>query len=481
MVDRAYRWTPLVAAVAVALSVLLRLPFWTAPLTTDEGGYAEVARRWERGETLYGGAWVDRPQGLMVVFRSLIHLGLGSPYALRAAAAVAAGLVTLATLAVGLRVARRIVGYSAAVLMATFGASPYLESFTLSGELLSALPAVLSLLAFTQYLRGRGREWLVVAGLLTGCALMVKQSAFDAGLAVLAYLVITERRRVVPSIALFLAGLAAPVAAAALAAHDSGAWFSAVVSYRWRGDSIITGSPMYRLALFGDSFPAAGYALGLLAFLAALGWRRAPLLLKLWLVAAVIGVIGGGNFHYHYYLQLVAPLSLLGGVGVAHMLETRSRIAFGLAGALAVATLVVTAPLWFASPSAQARSIWPHDPHLVHDRAVARYVRAHTAPGDKIFVVWGAASIYYLADRDPALRYLWLRNIQKLPGALAQARRLLAARVPKLVVLAQKPSKVDKAGVTDRILRTEYERAARIDSVPIYRPRPQALSEGRNS
>ena len=69
----------------------MRFPFWATPLTTDEGGYAEVARRWERGETLYGAAWVDRPQGLILVFRSLLHLGLGSPYALRVAAAGAAG------------------------------------------------------------------------------------------------------------------------------------------------------------------------------------------------------------------------------------------------------------------------------------------------------------------------------------------------------------------------------------------------------
>jgi len=407
----------------------------------------------------------------MIVFRSLLHVGFGSPHALRAAAAAAAGLVTLTTLAVAVRVAGRIVGYSAAALMATFGASPYLESFTLSGELLSALPAVLSLLAFTQYMRGRGRHWLVLAGLLTGSALMVKQSAFDAGLAVLGYLVLTERRRVLPSLGLFVAGIAVPIAAAVLSASSSGAWFSAVVAYRWRGDSIVTGSPMYRLALFGDSFPAAAYALALLAFLAALGWRRAPLLPRLWLVAGVVGVVGGGNFHYHYYLQLVPPLCVLGGVGVARLVQTRGRVAVGLAAALAVATVAVTAPLWFASPSAQARSIWPHDPHLVHDRAVARYVEAHTKPDDKIFVVWGAASIYYLSKRQPALRYMWLRNIQSLPGALNEARYLLAERVPKLVVLAQKPAKVDKSGVTAHILQTEYERAATIEGVPIYRPR----------
>ena len=141
------------------------------------------------------------------------------------------------------------------------------------------------------------------------------------------------------------------------------------------------------------------------------------------------------------------------------------------AAALAVATIAVTAPLWFKPGAAQARSIWPHDPHLVQDAAVARYLRAHTRAPDKVFVIWGAASLYYLADRHPALRYMWLRNIQSLPGALEKARRVLARREPKLVAVVQDPARVDKSGATARILRERYERVAQIDGVPIYRPR----------
>ncbi len=449
----------------------MRVPFWTAPLTTDEGGYAEVARRWQRGETLYGNAWVDRPQGLILVFRSLLHVGFGSPHALRVAAAAAAAVLTLATLVVGVRVAGRIVGCAAVLLMATVGASPFIESFTLSGELLSAIPAVLSLLAFLVYLRRGGLAWLALAGLLTGCAVMVRQSAFDAGLAAMAYLVIVERRRALPKVGVMAAAAALPVAAGILTAHDPGQWWSAVVAYRGHGDSLLTGSFVYRLGLLAASLPAAAKALTLLALLAAFGWRRSPLLVRLWLGAALIGVLGGGNFHSHYYIQLVPPLAVLAGVGVARLIEERRRSRAIAAAVLAVATLAVTAPLWFESSSAQARSIWPGDSHLDDDAAVAHYVRDHTSAKDKVFVIWAAASIYYLADRDPALRYMWFRNIQTLPGALDQARRVLIERKAALVVVVEKPSRIDKAGVTDRILRTEYRRVAAIADVVVYRPR----------
>jgi 4-amino-4-deoxy-L-arabinose transferase-like glycosyltransferase len=367
----------------------------------------------------------------------------------------------------------RIVGYGAAVLMATFGASPFIESFTLSGELLASLPAVLSLLAFTGYLRNRDRRWLLLAGLLTGCAVMVKQSAFDAGLAAVAFLLITQRRRALPNVALLVGGAALPVLAAVMFARDSGEWSAAVVAYRWRGDSILTGSLTYRLGLFGDSMPAAAYALGLIALLAVIGWSRAPLIARLWLGAALVGVLGGGNFHYHYYQQLVPPLCVLGGFGVARLLRERRRTLVLAASAVAVTTVAVTAPLWFRSSSAQARAIWPRDPHLLHDAEIARYVRAHTRPNDKVLMIWAAANVYYLSDREPALRYMWFRNIQTLPGALAQARRVLAARVPKLVVVVQDPNRIDKAGVTKQILRAEYEHVSQVDGVPIYRPRPR--------
>jgi 4-amino-4-deoxy-L-arabinose transferase-like glycosyltransferase len=356
--------------------------------------------------------------------------------------------------------------------MATVGASPFIESFTLSGELLAAIPATLSLLCFAMYVTRRGgAHWLVLAGLLTGCAVMVKQSAFDAGLAAVAYLLITERKRALPRVGLLLGAAVVPVVTGVLAARGPGEWLGAVVAYRWRGDSILTGSLLYRLDLLGVSLPAAARALALLGLLAVIGWGRSHLLVRLWLGAALVGIVGGGNFHYHYYIQLVPPLSILAGVGAVRLLTKPNRILVAGCAACLVATLAVTVPLWFRSGDAQARSVWPRDPHLVHDAAAASYVRAHTRPADKILVIWGAASIYYLADREPAIRYMWLRNIQSLPGALGNVRLLLARRVPRLVVVVQDPGRLDKAGITQRLLRTRYERAAHVDGVPIYRRR----------
>jgi 4-amino-4-deoxy-L-arabinose transferase-like glycosyltransferase len=461
----------LVGLAAAVLAVLMRLPFFDAPLTADEGGYAEAARLWDRGATLYRDVWVDRPQGLILIFRGVLQLGSSSD-AIRGAAAVAGVLCVLATMLLAFRLTRSsTVTIATGLLLATAGSSPFLESFTLAGELLASLAAVLSLLAFTGYLRGRAAVWLVVAGLVAGCAVMIKQSGFDVALAIVVYLAWTERCRALRGVAIFLAAWVAPVLAGLFSAVTLHSWWFAVVGYRASGDSLVTGSLTHRLSLLADSLPNATKGLGLLALLAIVGWRGSPLLVRLWLAAAVVGVLGGGNFHFHYYLQLVPPLAILAGSGVARVISGRHRlVAAGLVAA-AIATAVVTVPLWFDSATAQAKEIWPKDPHLQHDDAVVRYVRAHGRPGRKVLVLWGAADVYYLADRSPAIPYMWKRNIETIPGARDRLNRVLAGRQPALVAFVQPLDSLAGFERTRAILTRDYRRVAVVDGSPIYQPR----------
>jgi 4-amino-4-deoxy-L-arabinose transferase-like glycosyltransferase len=456
----------------MALAVLVRLPFFGTPLTADEGGYAEVARLWSRGAVLYGGAWVDRPQGLLLVFRAMLHIDGGSAEALRVCAAVAAALLVAVTMVVTARVAGRIPATIAGLTLATVGSSPFIESFTLSGELLAAVVAVASMLAFVVHLERGALRWLVVAGLLTGCAVLVKQSAFDAGAAAAVYLVWTRRRSGLVPAAVLVAAAFVPVALAALSAPNFHDWWYAMVTYRDQADSILTGSLDARLHMAWHSLGPAGWGLGVLALVAVMGWRRWPLLGVLWLVFATLGVIGGGNFHNHYYQQMAPPLALLAGIGGAELWRRRSLPAIAVCAAAVAATAIVTVPLWLDSPNAQARNVFPADPHLRTDAAVVRYVRTHTDPHQRIFVMWAAADIYYLADRDPALRYMWFRNIQAIPGALGQARSMLAGpRPPALVIEINSPGSMDPSGRVAAILARRYRLAATVVGVPIYAPR----------
>jgi len=240
----------------------------------------------------------------------------------------------------------------------------------------------------------------------------------------------TRRRGGIAPAATLIAAAFVPVVIAAATAQSFHDWWYAMVTYRDQADSILTGSFHERLHQARQSLPAAERGLGVLLLLAVGGWRRWPLLGVLWLAFATLAVIGGGNFHNHYYQQMVPPLALLAGIGGAELWRRRN-VAWAVVVAVALAaTVFVTAPLWFDSPAAQARTIFPDDPHLQSDTAVVRYVRAHTRPGQRIFVMWAAADLYYLSGRDPSFRYMWFRNIQAIPGALGEARRMLAGPRP---------------------------------------------------
>jgi 4-amino-4-deoxy-L-arabinose transferase-like glycosyltransferase len=389
----------------------------------------------------------------------LLDLGADSTVALRGAAAGFGVATVLAIAAVAARVGKRINGFTAALLLGTAGASPFVESFTLSGELIASFVAVLALLAFTGSLQEERLRWVALAGLLCGCAVMVKQSGLDAGVAIALWLVVTRRWR---SLGVLAVAAAVPVLVGVLAATSPQAWWDAVVAYRGQGDSLVTGSLGGRLSQFGDTLPALALALGPLAVLAALGFRRAPLLLRLWLLGALIGVVGGGNFHAHYYIQLGAPLAALGAYGVTRL----GRFGPTALAAVVLVALATSASLSLAPRSTQTRLIWPHDPHLRYDDAAAAYIRARVPAGTPIAVTWGDASLYFLANRPPAVRSLWYRNAQAVPGAAERDIAVLRRGVP--LVVAPEPA-LRAFPALRQVLRCQYRPIRTFGPLHLYR------------
>jgi hypothetical protein len=394
-----------------------------------------------------------------VVFRALLFAGLTTSLEIRlVAAAFAAALVILA-FSLGELAGGRLSAMAAGALTAAASASPFIEGFTLSGELVASVFAAAAILAFLRHeLTGR-LGWLAVAGVAAGAAWMVKQSFFDAAAAIGLCLWGARRRA-----SLFMACVLLPVLAGVLGSSDPAAWYRSVIGYGL--DASGGQSLVYRLQNLGSSLAPAAKALLAVSILAALGWRRAPRLFRLWLACSAAGVVLGGNFHPHYYLQLAVPLSL-----VAMFMNLNARALLGVAGAAAVATIAVAAPLWGVSDAAQARAIWPADPHLLSDRAVAGYVALHSRPSQRIFVLWAAADLYYLADRRPMSPYLWLRNVKTVRGAVAEIRRRLEAGDAELVVAEQPAATADPSGRTASVLHRRYRLVASVKNVEIYRLR----------
>ena len=158
----------------------LRLPFLGVPLTADEGGYAEVARLWGRGAVLY-----DRVDGIGSTARRACCWSsgrwtmwmAGRRTALRSPARGRGGLVVAVTMVVTARLAGRIPAILAGLRLATVGAAPVDRVVHAVGRA-ACVGARRPPDARLRRLSARRRRcgWLLVCGLLTGCAVLVKQS-----------------------------------------------------------------------------------------------------------------------------------------------------------------------------------------------------------------------------------------------------------------------------------------------------------------
>jgi hypothetical protein len=440
-------------ACCAALAVLLRLPFLNLPLTNDEGGYAYVARLWTEGSALYHGAWVDRPQGLMLLFRLLVAVAPRTQ-GLRLFGGVYAVANMLLLAYVGSRLYGRAVGLCAAALYAVFSTGPQIEGFIVNGELLATLPTVAAVaLVLTAQRSARPGVWLFLAGLAAGMALLVKQSAID-GVVVVALFApagarlggYTRLRRV----ALALMGVATAVLLSALHGGATGwqEYLNAVVldSLRYRSlDASSSGS--VGQALEGvkgfwseDAFLMVA-ALGALARMhrrrGILDWLPIP-----WLAAALCGVTLGGLYSRHYFVQLLPPLCVLAALGIVTGVQLARRIPLsGLLFIAPLAALFLTvradAPLYVgSSPIAIAQRLYGW-PVYTHQAELVALLRRRVPAGAPFFVAYAAAPLHYLTGRPSVTRYLWRRPLGTVPGAYLEVLRRVERAEPVCIVTVQ--------------------------------------------
>ena len=435
------RWA--VAACAL-LALALRAPFFSAALGRDEGGIAFIARQWPGGHgSLYGAYWLDRPPVLVALYKLASWGGDPGVRALGAAAAVA---LVLAVWRLGRAVGGEEAGRVAALMAALLSGSFAIGAVQTPAELLAAVPSTLSVLCLV-----RGR--LFAAGLLAAGALLVKQSFLDAGVAGLAFLILSRRPRWWLE---YAAGAALPVAV--LAAWNGSGFAYALVGFRLQALGTLAASSLPLQDRLGQlAVPALGSGLVVAVPAALAGIARARnRVLAAWLAGALIGVLGGGSYWPHYLIELV-PVTC---VGVA--LLRPPRVLLAAFAAISVAATLAGVGYQHAHPPYRST------------RAVARYVRIHARPGDTQYVLYARANLLHYAGLPSPYPYHWSLMVRAKPGAIPRLRRLLASPGrPTWVVEWQRPDRwgLDPHGATARLLARHYRRAATVHGHPILHAR----------
>lgn len=464
---------------AVAASVLLRLPSLHAPLSPDEAGALVVARAWGSGARLYVDTFVDRPQGVIVLFQRWDD-GFGpSPAAVRSLAIAAGIVVVLAAAVAAAAVAhRRSAGAVAAWLVAVTSASAAIEGATANGELLAGAAAVPAMaIAALVATRRAHAAWLIAAGALAATAITTKQSGADVLVAVAAWIALALWRgwrtwREGAAMAAQL-GVGAAVVLGAAAWHGTtlgwDAYWYAMVGFRLHARSAVADPSAGRLVLalllvavlFGPALALAVHRLGpTSASLRRL--RPEHVLVLLWIAAASAAFLVGGNYHRHYVVQLSFPLAVALAVALTAGPEPSPR------RLLRTTTIAVALPLAI-SFALIAHPAWERDPRVEADVAIARWYRAHRPSADAdLLPVCASATWYVVADAAPRTPYLWVDHVRSARGSPAALVALLTGTDrPTYLAMHQPPDRCDPSGALGRAIERHYRRVATVDGVPI--------------
>jgi 4-amino-4-deoxy-L-arabinose transferase-like glycosyltransferase len=202
--------------------------------------------------------------------------------------------------------------------------------------------------------------------------------------------------------------------------------------------------------------------------------------------ASAIGAAAGARFYPHYYVQLIPPLALLaapyyarlwsGAIQPPHWL-LRPKVTYAW---LALTVIAFSTEHWMALASRRVPS------------ETGRYLFAHSAPDDRIFV-WGQSSEIYLdAHKRPASRYIttfpltgyvfggtipgFNTRSRILPGAWSTLQQDFAKHPPTYIVDVQSDSRtlqypVKNFPILDTLLKERYQPVARTAEGTIYRMR----------
>jgi len=440
---------PSVVLVAIlALTFYLRLLYFGQYIDGDVGNAAYQAWRMAEGEVVIDLEGPGKPPLYPMLYALFIRFFGSSVPGLKMFGAIFVLLAVVAVYWLANQAYGKKVGLLAALLFGVFSSGPMIDGGTVNLETVMHLPSILAIGLFVRASVSGRLRWYFLAGLSAALATLVKQVSGVLFFVFLCYWIhegwktkdSSSRTPCLYRGVMLCTGALLPLIAL-------------ITFYRFHGYSLnqlydsMLGSNLryiqrghdYRGPL--ESFSSAMKVVlpenGLLwvgtvlaaAYIGRRIWRgegEAKDRIVLWWVFGSFLVLWvSGTFYSHYFLQIIAPFSILAAYGMvaswngAKSLHPLPRhVARGVWAILLVIMSMVfvkTDYKYFFSYAAVEQTVFQlkisngvfdlYGIHNVVNQEIARYIRNHTDPAETIYV-WGIApQIYFLAQRRAATRY----------------------------------------------------------------------------
>ena len=476
--------TPVLLVAILGLTFLLRLNFWGQPFQMDEGVYGYIGWGMLDGLVPYKDVFDHKPPGIYLLY-SLVFL-LSEPTALNIK--VFTTIYTLGTVLVVFFVASKVAdekaGLLAALLFGIFSCGPKIEGGGSNTEIFMILPYIFAAHSLLKAIeKGRRRDYLLT-GLWTGVACTIKQVAAVNLLWVGAYLIVriwrqkkwTTVARVTADGCWVTVGAILPwlpyfiyfYLNDALAhfyfwqvnfnldymARGHGSTSTLLVFYHRTKDILRENGLLWLLALAAIAYywKELRKAITVDEGKNSQSWRSSGwFLIAIWPLFSFMGVVAGGRFFPHYYIQMIPSLAVLGGVGliaVVHALRFKGKEVFRQPSRILLAALIIwscvlfvktDAPYYLRYDAEQISFRVYGTPLFSVTRFVGNYLKERTQPDDLIYVWAVNPEInFYALRKTPSPFLVYSTSFARLPwDTHAEVIQSLHRAPPRYIVAMQ--------------------------------------------
>ena len=454
-------------------------------LDGDEAIYGSIAVLMNMGGDLYGSGGVDnKPPGIFWLYALTFRVfGAYQMTAVHAAGFAAMAATSILIYFIARDVAGRGAGLLAALFYGVLTAAGNPRLLATNTELLMMLPLSASVLLTLR------RRWLWAGALLVAAGAFRQSAAVNVVVLAVGVLWLEPAERRLRAAYLCAGGVAMALVAGGLAIELTS---SLTGFWRWTvqtltGYASLNWTPAVLWPRAQDSivpFVLDMAVLWIAALALATRWRLLDVkarLMVLWLAVGMTGSVAGGHLSWHYFIQAMGPLAVVGALAFVRFHPRRMIAAAAFAG------IVIPAAAWWAFDLTADPLTYDFAAPVPKHEAVAAYIASHTSPTDRVFV-WGDwPALYVESDRVMACRFPgFLRGFARgssappdswdvAPDVWPAVRSDLDAHPPALIVDTSPADWSDFARYPMRDYPTladfvagGYHQAAVVDGVVIY-------------
>jgi len=440
--SRGLTWLMLLLVLLLNFSIRWRLR--DMPLERDEGEYAYAGQLILEGIPPYKLAWNMKFPGVYFAYAGLMSVFGQTPEGIHNGLILVTSLSILLMFLIGRELMDDIGGLVAAALFAALCALPFTYGLAGHATHFIVLCVCLGTCALLRMEKSRPLLWVIVAGLSFGSAILMKQHAvfFAAGAgAWLLWRVRVEKAKALRDAVVFSAAAILPLLVTVLGLACAGVWdrFDQwTIQYAREYVSIFPlGAVRGQFTSgFGPVFDDGNWVWpcglpGIALVFVSTPFRRAAVFGTGLLLAGLAATIPGFYFRGHYFLMLMPGIALLNAVllrSVAAVIRDYAPVRILRVVTVCLFLLIVgdmavrNINVWFKyTPGQIGHILYGYNP-FPESADIARYLAAHTRPGETIAVLGSEPQIYFLAHRHSATGYIYLYPLTE-PQPMAAAMR----------------------------------------------------------